>query len=421
LVLSINYAPEPSGFAPHVTAACEHFVRCGHRVRVVTGFPFAPNWARWPAYRGKFRSRENVNGVEITRLTHYIPRRAGKILQRLAMEGTYCLMLLLFGLVGSAADWDVILYVGAQPSIAFMARGLALLSGAPYAVNINDLAAEAAGDVGIVRRGWLLRLLKAFEFAAYRRAAGAMVLCDSFQHALVAEGYPAERIRIISPPVDLEAIRPVAPDPRFRAEHGLQADDFVILFTGSMGLKQGLNSVIAAARQLQPTHPRIKWVLVGDGEQHAELARQIGQLQLEESVRLLPFQPVEGMSAMYAAADLLLLSQLRTVKDSVIPSKLLTYMAAGRAVLAAVSATSQGAALLRRAEGGWLVAPEDPLALANAAVHAQGAAPVAAAMGRRNRAFAEEHFDLQKIMAAQEAFLCQIVGQEPSPAPTSRP
>lgn len=119
------------------------------------------------------------------------------------------------------------------------------------------------------------------------------------------------------------------------------------------------------------------------------------------------FQPAESMSQMFAAgADVLLLNQLASVKDTVIPSKLLTYMAAGRPVLAAVNSSSQGAEILREANGGMLVAPEDPLALVRGveALMSAGPGPLAA-MGARNRAYAEQQFDQRKILAEHEKLI----------------
>jgi len=115
------------------------------------------------------------------------------------------------------------------------------------------------------------------------------------------------------------------------------------------------------------------------------------------------------MSAMFSSADVLLLNQVSTIKDTVIPSKLLTYMAAGRPVLAAVDSASQAALLLREAGGGMIVTPEDPATLAAAVRSLQADREKLRTMGQRNRQYAEEHFDRKKILAAQEAFLIETV------------
>jgi len=342
-------------------------------------------------------------------VTHFIPRRAGHIIQRLLMEGSFCLMAAGILLRHLQSRPDLIVYVGAQPSIAMLARLVAKWKGLPYLVSINDLAAQAAGDVGIVKYGMLQEMLSAFEFAAYRRASGAMVLCSSFRDSLLAHRYPANRVRIIPSPVDLERIHPVPCDGAFREAHGLSGQDFVVLYSGSMGLKQGMANVVEAARILQNGNPGIKWVLLGDGESRPVIEKLIHNYSLARHVCLLPLQPESEMAAMFSAADVLLLNQLSKVKDTVIPSKLLTYMAAGRPVLAAVNPASQGALLLAESQGGVMVEPENPAALAAGVKQLQANPTALQEMGRRNREYAEKHFDRRRIFAAQEAFLAEIV------------
>ena len=411
LVLSINYAPEPTGFAPHTTALCEYLASQRHAVTVMTGFPFAPYWARYPAYQGKFIERKRLNGVDVIRLTHFMPRVPGKMSQRLLMEGTFCALAAVNALLQFRSSYEAILYVGAQPSMAMLARMIARFHRIPYFVKITDLAAQAATDVGIVKSPTLKKFLSHFEYAAYRHASGAIVLCNAFREALISHGYPSERIRIIRDSVNLDLIRPVSNGDAFRREHGLSSDDFVVLYSGSMGIKQGLTNVVEAARFLKDGHPMIKWVLVGDGELKPTLQKLVAEYELFEQVRLLPLQAENKMSAMFSCADLLLLNQLREVKDTVIPSKLLTYMASGQAVLAAVNSSSQAAALLREAQGGVIVKPQDPSALALAIKQLQANRSALPEMGQRNRKYAEKHFDRRQIVRAQEAFLIKIVNQ----------
>lgn len=415
LILSINYAPEPTGFAPHATALADHLVRRGHVVTVCTGFPFAPRWRRWKEYRRRFITRESASRSVIIRVTHFIPRRPGSAIQRSLMEGTFCLsttLALLYEFLALRRRPDVVLYVGAQPAIAMLARLLAGLLRVPYFVNINDIASQAAVDVGIVRAGWVSRALGWFEFHAYAGASGATVLSSRFEKLLVANGYPADRIRLVRSPIDTEIIKPIQRTPGFRQRFGIPADAFVILFAGSMGLKQGLANVIDAADRSRhdprPTDRVIQWVLVGDGETRVDIVGLIAAKGLEEIVKVLDFQPDSEMSAMFAAADVLLLNQVTAVKDSVIPSKMLTYMSAGIPILAAVNKTSEAASILIEAGGGVLVQPDDPAALARGAREISRRPPDAlAGMGAANRAYAVEHFNQRTILQAHESFMFQ--------------
>ncbi len=408
LVLSINYAPEPTGFAPHVTALCEHLVREHHEVTAISGFPFAPYWSRWD-HEGKGTiARETRNRVSLYRVRHFVPRQPRRLAERILMEGTFSLLALWTVLTRVRMRPDVILYVGAQPSIAMVARLLGVWHRCPYVIAVNDLAAQAATDVGIVRKGSLFAGLRLFERAAYRRASGAIVLCRAFRDALVADGFPADRISIVPSPVDVDVVRPTNDTRTFRRTHDIDPDAFVVLYSGSMGVKQDLATVVEAARILGPDQG-VVWVLVGEGELKSEVARRIEREQLERCVRLLPFEPETGMAAMFSSADVLLLSQLATVKDTVIPSKLLTYMASGRPVVASVHPESEAASLMKEVGGGTLVAPERPDDLVRAILDLKTNRRSLAELGVRNRRYAELTFDVRSVVARQEQVLREAV------------
>jgi colanic acid biosynthesis glycosyl transferase WcaI len=424
-IVSLNYSPELTGFAPHTTALAEHLARRGHDVTVFTGFPFLPQWSRRDEDRGRLFSTLRTGRLTVRRLTHYIPRRPSSAWQRVAMEGSLSIMVfvgMLATMIESKTRPDAILYIGAQPALAMLARLVSALTRRPYFVNINDLAAQAARDVGIVG-GPLYRPLDAFEFAAYRRAAGASVLTGSFARALVAHGYPANRIRVIRSPINVDQIRPVPRDPAFRTQHGIPHDAWVVMFVGSMGRKQGMMNVVAAAGLLRAAN--VHWMLIGEGEVKSDLVDATGRLGLTDVVHFVPLQEHAALPIAFAAADVLLLNQLGTVADTVIPTKLLTYMAAGRPVLAAVNAASQAAEVLRDADGGLLVAPDSPEALAAGVTSLMTMdRETLSDFGARNRAYAEVHFDQQKVLAAHEEFMLSTIGgleaSPPAAASSSR-
>jgi glycosyltransferase involved in cell wall biosynthesis len=78
--------------------------------------------------------------------------------------------------------------------------------------------------------------------------------------------------------------------------------------------------------------------------------------------------------------------------------------------LAAVNPASQGALLLGESQGGVIVDPENPAALAAAVDQLQGKPMALQEMGRRNREYAEKNLDRRRVFAAQEAFLGEIIG-----------
>ena len=415
LILSLNYAPEPTGFAPHTTALAEHLVTAGYDVTVVTGFPFAPRWARWPAYRGEIVRDEIMNGVHVVRTTHFIPRKPGHVFQRILMEGSFAAaagLQLLIRHLRPGRRYDLVIYVGAQPAIAWLARIAAAVSRVPYVVKITDLAARAALDVGIVGTSWQARILERIEIGAYRGARAAIVLCDAFKTALVDDGFPIEAIHVIRDSVDLKAIRTDGDGKVFRERNGIRREEFVVLYSGSLGLKQGLFDVVDAAELLATESPDVRWVVVGEGEMRDALAKRVASAEIGHRVILLPLQREAELGEMFAAADMLLLSQLRSVKDTVIPSKLLMYMAAGRPILAAVNPSSQAAMIVRDSGGGFIVAPEDSRALADGVSDVKSRPSDRDLMARRGRAYAEQHFDRDAIVIAQQKVIEDVLSDQ---------
>ena len=291
LIFSLNYSPEPTGFAPHTTALAEHLVKAGHDVTVITGFPFAPRWARWPEYRGELVRHEVTNGVRVARVTHFIPGKPGRALQRILMEGTFAgsaALEVLLGRIRAGRRFEAVVYVGAQPAIAWLARIVASVWRVPYIVKITDLAAQAAVDVGIVARGGLAAALKRFEFSAYRQARWPS-FCAAFKTARVTDGF-ADAVRIETRstsnlPEPLKGSvsrasrncvgvrRPLCRQP------GPQARPPDVVDAASTG---GRMPGCGGAR--------------GRGETRDALAARIAAAGIDDRVILLPLQPEEGLA-----------------------------------------------------------------------------------------------------------------------------
>ena len=107
-----------------------------------------------------------------------------------------------------------------------------------------------------------------------------------------------------------------------------------------MGHKQGLENVIEAARMVQTSVPELRFVLMGDGNQRAELEARAASYGLE-NLEFLPSQPDSSYVNTLAAADTLILSLHDQVKDMAFPSKVGSYVAAELPIIASVSGDSE--------------------------------------------------------------------------------
>lgn len=178
-------------------------------------------------------------------------------------------------------------------------------------------------------------VVRTLEAATARGADGVAVIHSGFTADLVDRlGVDRRRIREIR---NWTHIAP--PDARasaaFRAARDWADDDIVVLHAGNMGAKQGLENVVAAARMSGGHQRRVRFVLLGDGNQRATLRdRAAGVAALE----FLPPVPEREFSAALGAADVLLVNERPGVAQMAVPSKLTSYFTSGRPVLAATDA-----------------------------------------------------------------------------------
>ena len=173
----------------------------------------------------------------------------------------------------------------------------------------------------------------------------------------------------------------------------------VALFSGSLGRKQGLQLLPAAARLLQ-AESKLVFVICGDGVLKEELAAASAGLA---NVRLLPLQPQERLGELLGMADIHLLPQSAEASDLVMPSKLSGMLASGRPVVATSAPGTEIADVLQGC--GIVVPPDDAEALA-AAVHSLAADPARrASLGAQARVRAEEGIGKNAVLGMLEAGL----------------
>jgi len=404
LVLGINYVPEKTSVAPFTTGLCEHLAGLGHRVTVVTAFPYYPEWRVWDGYRGELFRRELIRGVEVRRVRHFVPRKPSRLFHRLAYDLSFTLAA--FVAVLFAGKCDLIYCSCPPPTVAFAAWLLSLLKRAPFVMKLTDLASDAALSTGILKNGILLRRARAFERFTCSKALAVVCLCQGFINRLRQRGVAPEKLHLIPDWGNTAPVPSGAQQPGFRFAHAIPPGVFLAMHTGNMGKKQDLQNLVRAA-QLSRQDAGLLWLLVGEGEERAALEQEILRHDLT-NIRLLPLQPPEAVPQMYAAADALLLNQRSAVEDAVIPSKLLTYMSSGRAVVAAVSDRSEAARQVRRADCGVLVPAENPNALLDSVNELRRAPALRQRLGRNGRVYAEAHFTRGRVLQSYERLFAAL-------------
>jgi glycosyltransferase involved in cell wall biosynthesis len=214
----------------------------------------------------------------------------------------------------------------------------------------------------MLRNRLAISMLRKWCQFAFGQMDQVVVLSPGLKRQLIDRGIPEERITVIYNWCEETAMCMRARDESLAKELGL-AGRFNVVFAGTMGIQQGLNTVLDAAQLCEKRElSLVQFVFVGGGVERDALRAKAARMGLS-NVKFLPRQPAEAMGPLLALADVLLV-HLRDLPlfRITIPSKTQAYLAAGRPILMAVR--GDAANLIKESRAGLCCEPENPAALA---------------------------------------------------------
>lgn len=354
LVIGLNYSPELTGIAPYTAGMARGLAR-DHDVQVVTAHPHYPAWQVSEGYGG-WRRSERFEGVQLERLKHLVPSQPTG-LSRIVSEATFAGRALAPGT--SRPDAIVVVTPALLPVASALALGRRWR--VPVGVVVQDLYGKAFNELQLLG-GRLDRPVHALESALLNRADGVVAIhrrmADAIERDLEVHN---SKVTVIPNWAHVQA--PTGDRERRRRELGWDDGRFVVTHAGNMGAKQGLDHLVAAARLAESQGRAVRFVLIGSGGARPSLEQGAAGLSTIEFVDQLPG---EAFMDTLSASDALLLHERPGMKEMCVPSKLTTYFAAGRPVLAATDADSAGAFEVGASQAGVVTRPGDPQALLSA-------------------------------------------------------
>ncbi len=409
IIYSYNYYPEPIGIAPLMTELAEGLVKRGHEVRVVTGMPNYPERKIYPGYQGKLYMTELRNGVAIQR-SYVLVRPRPNLLERIVLDASFVVSSFIHALRGKRPD--VVFLTSPPLPIAVSAALLGWLHRCPVILNLQDIIPEAAIHVGLLKNKKLIWVFEGLEKFAYRTATKISIIADQFAQNLINKGVPAKKLITIPNWVDTDLIRPLPNENSyFRTNYQLEGK-FVLMYSGNIGLTQGLETVVKAAKLLVHV-PDLMVVIVGEEKAIGRLQKFAKDLGANNVV-VAPFQPREKLPEMLAAMDVGLVIQKQNVIAFNLPSKIQPILASGRPIIASVPLNGTAADVVRSSGGGLVVPPEDVNALAGAMWELYKDREKAKHLGESGRTYALKNYSFQQALDTYES-LFLLVQQQKKP------
>ena len=364
LIYGINYAPELTGIGKYTGEMAVWMAQQGYDVSVITSMPYYPEWEIHTQYKGKLWHKEIVDGVKVYRCPFYVPKKVAskkRILHEFSFlwSSSYRWFATLF-----KKKFDLVITVCPPFHIGISSYIYSIFKRTTLVTHIQDLQIDAAKDLNMLSNQKALDVMFKLEKFLLRKSNFVSTLTQGMKDRVLNKGINGSKIVMLPNWVDINFIKPLSKEQSLRIKFNISLDDKVILYSGNMGKKQGLEMLMEVATQYKD-RPDIHFIMIGSGAEKENLQKQALNSKLT-NMKFYPLQPYEQLSALLATADIHLVLQKKEASDLVMPSKLTGILASGGcAIVTALSGTSLYEDV-KRHNMGILCEPESEQGLKNA-------------------------------------------------------
>lgn len=362
---------------------------------VLTGKPNYPEGKVFPGYRAAGIQTEFLQNIPVIRLP-IVPR--GK-----RSAPSLCLNYLSFILSGiflapyalRGRDFDVVFVYAPSPLLqALPAILLSKIKRVPMVLWVQDLWPDALVSTGYLNNKLVLWLVEVIVKYIYKSADMILVQSEGFIDPVSRLAGCVDKIRYY-PNGSRDLLKNVSVDYLDLALTNELSKHFSVVFAGNIGSAQSCQTIVSAAEVLQK-YTQIKFYLIGDGSFKQEILQLIEEKCLF-NVELVDKIPAERMPGVYMHASVLLLTLAKkSGLSATVPSKLQSYLSAGKPIVA--SCNGETARIIKVSGAGLAVPAEDPNALARAVVQLFELSDTDRKnLGDSGRRYYKRHFDLEML------------------------
>ncbi len=393
----------------HINAVARNLHMQGIEVTVLTGKPNYPDGKIFPGYKSMGIQYEEYADFEVVRIPlRQRNKNSGKglALNYLSFIASGYLFAP-YALKGR--KFDVVFVYAPSPLLqALPAIFVSWLKRAPMVLWVQDIWPDALEATGFIKRRWVLDMVGLAVRYIYRYSDSILIQSEGFRASVEKWTSQRAKIRFYPNSAEVQAVDSQI----LQCETSLAqqiATSFSVVFAGNIGTAQSCETIIDAARLLRDV-ANIKFYLIGHGSMVKSVSEAIAHDRLENIVMTGQVSH-EVMPELYASASILLL----TLRDepalsSTIPSKLQSYLAAGKPVIACCN--GEAAHVVKAANAGISCPAGDGAALAKAIMTLYGMQPEArVCLGNNGRAYFECHFNLQNRGAELLTHFKDVIAQ----------
>lgn len=360
LVLGINCMPELTGIGKYTGEMVSWLATNKYKTTVITSFPYYPHWEVQKPYSGKFFKKEVSHRGElcIYRCPMYVPAEPSGV-KRLLHELNFFLSAFLVVLkLLFARRYDYIFSIAPPFHLGFLALFYRFFKGGKIVYHIQDLQIDAAKELGMLPKP-LFPILFWLEKFILKRVDFISTISDGMMNRIKAK--VGKDILFFPNWVDTERFYPLQNSALLKTKWGFKEEDKIVLYSGSLGEKQGLDVLIDIADNIKD-HENIQFLICGTGPYKQTLISAADVKGLT-NVHFLPLQGNDVFNDFLNIADVHLVLQKGDASDLVMPSKLTTILSVGGLALVTANEDTTLHNVIMENKMGVVVPAENPVEL----------------------------------------------------------
>ena len=390
LILTQYYPPEIGAPQIRLRSVARELQQHGIEVEVLTALPNYPTGRIFPGYAGRWKIKESIEGVPVTRTWVYAG--TGKSVPvRLANYLSFTFTALITALTGPRPD---LMFVESQPlSLGLVAVLMKWLRKVPYIYNVPDLQVDVARQMGFMKNRYFLRVAFQLENLFLRQSWKVSTVTHRFIEHFRGRGLSDEQITFLPNGADTDFLKPCPPSERLLDRWGLHGKK-VFLYVGTHAYYHGLETLIEAATLLR-MNSDIAFLMVGEGPERARLKAMCVDRKLDNVI--FGTSPYEEMDQLYsiAFASIATLRNIEVAKGMRL-SKIFPSLSCGVPVI--YSGFGEAADLIGATKCGMVVEPENPTLLAQAVKTLASQPETRSDLGRSGRTLVEREYSWSAIV-----------------------
>jgi len=393
LIYGLHFKPDLIGIGKYTGEMTDWLNNRGHEIRVVTAPSYYPEWK---LEKQLWWYKKENNPYLTWRCPIYVPSQP-KGLTRL-------LHLLSFAISSIPPlirnlSWNPDYIISIEPP--FFTTPFALLysklTKSKSILHVQDLEIDAAYSLNILRKGFFYKIIKRIEKFILNKFDIISTISLMMKNEIVHKGIDRDKMYILPNWADTDNIHPTVNNEYLRKQFSIKPGQKVILYSGNIGEKQNLKSVINIAEKMQIDDNKCIFLMVGDGAAKKRLADDVKKRKITNMIFLL-LQPIKDLGALLTMADIHLITQDKNISDYVLPSKLTNILSAGGVSIISAKPKTELSQLVKKYEIGYLIKPDSESDLYNAINHLLANKSKSSAISINARKYAEKYLSKDKIL-----------------------